>query len=366
MSHTPRIPSYRHHRPSNQAVVTINGRDIYLGRHGSPESRAEYDRIIGVWMAGGRKLPANRGADLTIVELIRDYIKFADTYYVKRGRPTTQARLVKRVLKEVRQLHGPEPAADFGPLKLKAIRQAWIDRKLTRTTCNQQTGVVRRLFRWGVEHELIPSSVYEALRAVRDLPAGRTEARDRPPVGPAPDTSINAILPLLPKPLAAVVRLMRATGARPAEILCLRQRDIDRSAEPWIYNVPPEVYKSSHANKKRFVLLGPIARQVLSPWLASRHRDTEYLFAAPEGRWGRRNPHYSLSALESAIRSACVKAGVPHFTPNQIRHTAATSLRKHFGIDAARAILGHGSARMTEVYAEMDINKARAIMESVG
>jgi hypothetical protein len=49
-----------------------------------------------------------------------------------------------------------------------------------------------------------------------------------------------------------------------------------------------------------------------------------------------------------------------------LRHNAATTLRKQFGIEVARVILGHGSATMTEIYAEMDIDKARAVMESVG
>jgi hypothetical protein len=37
-----RIPSYRLHKPTGQAVVTLSGKDQYLGRHGSPESRAAY------------------------------------------------------------------------------------------------------------------------------------------------------------------------------------------------------------------------------------------------------------------------------------------------------------------------------------
>ena len=40
--HTKSTPSYRLHRPTNKAVVTLNGRDFYLGPYGSPESRAEY------------------------------------------------------------------------------------------------------------------------------------------------------------------------------------------------------------------------------------------------------------------------------------------------------------------------------------
>ena len=34
-----KLPAYRHHKASGQAVVTLNARDIYLGKHNSPESR---------------------------------------------------------------------------------------------------------------------------------------------------------------------------------------------------------------------------------------------------------------------------------------------------------------------------------------
>ena len=41
-----RVPSYRHHKPTGQAVVTVDGHDIYLGKYRTNESRAEYDRLI--------------------------------------------------------------------------------------------------------------------------------------------------------------------------------------------------------------------------------------------------------------------------------------------------------------------------------
>jgi hypothetical protein len=41
-----RTPSYRLHRASGQAVVTLNGRDVYLGLHGTQASRDAYDRAI--------------------------------------------------------------------------------------------------------------------------------------------------------------------------------------------------------------------------------------------------------------------------------------------------------------------------------
>lgn len=56
------IPKYRLHRPSGQAVARFNGIDYYLGKHGSQESRDEYDRFLGEWMIKGRQPPPQIGA----------------------------------------------------------------------------------------------------------------------------------------------------------------------------------------------------------------------------------------------------------------------------------------------------------------
>ena len=57
---------------------------------------------------------------------------------------------------------------------------------------------------------------------------------------------------------------------------------------------------------------------------------------------------------------------IPHWHPHQLRHNAATRLRKEYGIEAARVVLGHRSAAITEVYAEIDHAKAAEIMLRVG
>ena len=49
-----RVPSYRLHKASGQAVVTLNGRDFYLGRYNSPESRTEYRVTLNEWLATAR------------------------------------------------------------------------------------------------------------------------------------------------------------------------------------------------------------------------------------------------------------------------------------------------------------------------
>ncbi len=42
-----RPPKYVLHKPSGQARVRLDGRDVYLGPHGSPASFEAYDRRSG-------------------------------------------------------------------------------------------------------------------------------------------------------------------------------------------------------------------------------------------------------------------------------------------------------------------------------
>jgi hypothetical protein len=42
---TRRIPSYRLHKASGNAIVSMGSRVVYLGTYGSDESRQKYDRL---------------------------------------------------------------------------------------------------------------------------------------------------------------------------------------------------------------------------------------------------------------------------------------------------------------------------------
>ncbi len=79
------VPKYRKHRASGKAVVTLNGRDIYLGQHGTKASKLEYDRLTSEWLANGRSLPTGQASDLTVAELLLRYWQHAKTHYRKNG-----------------------------------------------------------------------------------------------------------------------------------------------------------------------------------------------------------------------------------------------------------------------------------------
>ena len=86
MSARPRkIPAYRLHKPTGQAVVRLDGRDIYLGRHDTLESHEKYRRVVAEWLATGLPAPvpvnATSAPALSVAEVILAFWKHAQAHY---------------------------------------------------------------------------------------------------------------------------------------------------------------------------------------------------------------------------------------------------------------------------------------------
>jgi integrase len=251
-------PKYRLHRPSGQAVVTIQGKDRYLGPHGSKSSKAEYDRIIAEWLAKGRlEHQPPSSSELKITELIAAYWKFAERHYVKRGVPTAEQDCIRSALRHLRRLYGHTPATKLGPVALKAVRQAMIDAGMCRSTINKHVGRIRRMFRWAAAEELLPASLHHALATSAGLQRGRCSAREPEPIGPVSDSTIDETLPYLRPVVADMVRLQRLTGCRPEEVCMIRPCDVETEDDVWAYRPESE---------------GPSACRSLCTWLAPQLR----------------------------------------------------------------------------------------------
>jgi hypothetical protein len=160
-------PKYRKHRASGNAVVTLNGTDHYLGPHGTKASHREYDRLITSWLLNGRQLPKPDN-DLTIVELLTQFRKFAVGYYRKNGRPTRQLGNFDDAIRPLKKLYGREPVCEFGPLKLQTLQTVFA-KTLCRRTVNARIGCLKLIFRWAVSREIAPPSLSHALDSVRGL-----------------------------------------------------------------------------------------------------------------------------------------------------------------------------------------------------
>jgi hypothetical protein len=207
---TSSLPKYRLHRTSGQAIVTLYGRDVHLGPHGTKASKAEYDRLTCEWIAAGRLSVAPLcQTDITIVELSATYRRFAQGYYRKNGKPTDTNYQIRRATELLCLTYGRTPAVEFGPLSFQAFQASLIARNLSRKTVNHFSSAVRRMFRWAVTKELIPVTAFQSLVAVPNVPRGRMGARETPPVRPVEDAVVEATLPHLPNLLADMERLIK-------------------------------------------------------------------------------------------------------------------------------------------------------------
>jgi integrase len=280
MSDPSRIASYRRHKQSGQAVVTLtdglgNRRDVLLGKYGTAASRSEYLRVIAESETAGRRLPASMEAknDITINEVMVAYWLFAEGYY---GRNRRKGHPLKYALALVKELYGPTRAIDFGPLALKACRQRMIDKHWSRSYTNAQVDRIRRMFRWAAAEELLPASVYQNLRAVAGLRFGKTEAREIKKVRPVAANHVETTLPHMPPVVQTIVRFPLLTGCRPDEACAVRPIDLDMSNPAcWVYR--PGSDRGQHGQHKtavyghdRTILIGPQAQEVLRPYLPTR------------------------------------------------------------------------------------------------
>jgi integrase len=397
-----RQPKLTHYRASGQGVVRINGKDHYCGPYGTAECKARYLRALAEWEAADRQ-PATTSAteppgapavgssptDLTINEVLVAYLKYVDGHYVKNGEPTSEPGNIRLAIKPLVARFGELPAAQFDPPRLKAVRDEFIKAKLCRNEVNRRTRLIVRAFKWVASEGLVPASVWHGLKAVDGLRKGRSGVRESKIVKPVPDAFVDAVLPHVSRQVAAMIQLQRLTGMRPGEVCIMRTMDINTSGKLWEYR--PDSHKTEHHDRDRIVFIGPAAQDILKPWL--RPDLSSYLFSPAEAVAShraamratratkvqpsqidrrKRSPkrtlgnHYNNRSYGYAVAMACVKAQVPHWAPNQLRHNAATRLRREFGLDVAKAVLGHSSVMPTQVYAEQDAAKVMDAMSRVG
>lgn len=304
-------------------------------------------------------------------------------------------------------------------------RQPW-----SRKYINVQVQRIRRMFKWAAAQELVPVGVYQSLGTLDPLRRGRSAARETEKVGPAPMQIVEESKLFLSAPLQAVVDLQLRTGARAGELLQLRPIDIEKDQQAGVWQYRPHAHKSAHRNRERVIYFGPRAQEILKPLLEGRPPEA-FVFSPVEAEAKRRErihaarktplacgnrpgsnrvedpkrrptERYATVAYCRAVARACEKAFPPppplapkagetraawrdrinrenllpdlrawrrahRWHPHQLRHNAATHLRREFGLEAAQIALGHASAQITDaVYAERDYAKVAEIMRKIG
>ncbi len=421
-----RLPKYRKHKASGQAIVTLDGSDHYLGEYDSKQSHAAYEQLIAQWLASGRQLlvrPSNT-SPLTIQELVERYHAHEVAIRDSAARTAQPAVSVHPSVQALKDCFGECEVNQFGPMALKSLRQRFVVNGNSRRYVNDNVSRIRRVFRWGVSDELVAEQTHRRLLTVDGLRRGQTEAPDPQGVQSVDDDTVLATLPGLQPTVGDMVRIQRLTGSRPIEVCLMRPKDIEACDSIWLYT--PHQHKTERHEKKRVIVIGPNAHAILRPYLdregnaycfnpkevvmqqrRKRHAERVTPLSCgckphPHARNGRRpaGEHYTTTSYRRAIHRACDRVFVPpealrqrdgeskrqwlnrlttaelselrawqsqhRWSPNQLRHTMGTKTRERFGIEAVAASLGHARTDTSEIYAERNLQLAIQVATELG
>ena len=392
-------PVLRRHKSSGHAYARFDGRQVWFGPYGSPGAHERFARTLTEWLANGCRLPAEGAhARATVSEVVERYFVFAErTYCMADGRPTREVENLRDAVRPLLSLYGSMPIRELGVRQLKTLREQLIERGLCRKTINDRMNRIRRVIAWAAEEELCGSEVLAGAKALQGLRRCRSRAREGERVRPVAWEQVEQVLGRVSTPVAGLLELMWHTGMRPGEACQLRPVDLDRSGPIWFYR--PRSHKTQHLGRDRVIAIGPRGQAVLRRFLArvpppladlplfSPRSAIRELHAGRRTRrktplWRshlraierkrrrerRKEPGeaYTPNSLRGAVHRAARMAGAPLWSPNQLRHAAASRIRREIGLEAARAVLGHASAHVTEIYAEMDQQLAGRVMGQLG
>jgi integrase/recombinase XerC len=151
----------------------------------------------------------------------------------------------------------------------------------------------------------------------------------------------------------AVLELLYATGIRVGELCSLNRADVDHARQV--------VRVFGKGAKERAVPFGHPARRALDAWLrlgrpaVVNRTSRDALFLGVKG--GR----LQSTVVRRIVADAARAAGLPHTSPHDLRHSAATHLLDG-GADlrAVQELLGHSSLASTQIYTHVSTERLRA------
>jgi len=374
MPRRPQPPKLTRHK-SGQGRVRIDGRDRYLGVWGpdekpSPEVKRAFDKVLLEW-----RLSQSGGGGSQVFHLIERYIlehglvlgaKLGPHDCVRRKMTQHVLCLDHLALRRVSELvpadlegfmHHLAALTDEKPGSVKG--ETVTVARYTRSTVNKYAQLFRQMIRWGERKGHVPPGTLHRLAATQLLRYGETPAREPEPIGPVSDAVIDATLEHLAGAVPDLVRFQRLVGCRPGEACSLRLADTHEKAIETDRGVVKVLlwtltrHKTAHHGMKRVIAIGPKAMMIVS-------RNATTSLDAPVFRTAEGKP-YRRDSYTTAIARAAKKAGVEHWSPNQLRHARATELNDALGIEVAGAVLGHGKLETTQIYAQ---KRERAALEA--
>jgi integrase/recombinase XerC len=223
-----------------------------------------------------------------------------------------------------------------------------------RTSQARRAASARTFTAWAHRVGLAPTDVGAQLaspRAHRELPTVlRAEQAAR--LVTAPPHGNPSGSPAVELRDRAVLEVLYATGIRVSELCGLDLADVDAARRV--------VRVFGKGAKERSVPYGLPAQRALDAWLGAGRPQLaggsrNALFVGVRG--GRLQP----TVVRRVVSAAARTAGLPHTSPHDLRHSAATHLLDG-GADlrAVQDLLGHASLSSTQIYTHVSTERLRA------
>ena len=345
------IPRLCRNSKGYRFAKTADGCQHWFGHESDPASRQKYAAFLTEQQQSPAGVQALPPKTCSVNEVCLAFLtKYATRYRRPDGNPSAEVDCFKSAIRILKPLFGETPAAEFGPVRLRVVRDAMIAAQWSRNFINKQIRRVRMMFRFAVSLELIPASILAALDSFSALSEGETSAPDHAPRAAVSEASLNAVRLVLTAYHRDICDLLMLTGARPGEVMSLTGAMIERTGDVWRANL--RHHKTAKRGKSRILYFNISAQAILM-------------------RHGKADPQARLfptrrDSLSRAFQRACKRAKVEPFVPHALRHTVATLVTDDQGLDAAQQLLGHSTAAMTRQYSKASEKLAVKAAKSLG
>jgi len=205
-----------------------------------------------------------------------------------------------------------------------------------KTAVNRLFSTIRKMFNWAVSEDIIKSSPCAGIK-----PPYKETRRDRV----LSETEIQVFWQgvdsaRLEPCTKLILKLLLVTAQRVGEITSMQWSHVDMKEGHW--TIPGAIAKNGN---EHMVPLSTLAVSLLQDAQALPN-DGDWIFPSPRG-----NTHYSVMAIGQAIRKNRDSFTIDHFTPHDLRRTAASHIA---GLRVAphviSKILNHTDRSVTAIY----------------
>ncbi|MGE5445022.1 MAG: tyrosine-type recombinase/integrase [Ignavibacteriales bacterium] len=329
---------------SYYAIFSVSGKKhwIRIGKVDKPNARKILKQLE--LAQAQKRLNLLQPQQLTLVEFMD---KFLDYAKANKARNTLRSdRLVSNLLK--REV-GNIPLDQFNREAIEAYKCRRVNSGLKPSTINGQLAVISDMLQKAVDWGYLPSNPFHGIKMIK--------VTKQPPKLLTQD-EIDRLIDAASLWLKPMLIVLRNTGLRVYELLCLRWADIARDRHC-------VTARSNKTSNYRLIPMNAELYQILS-WLRGNYvtvhgnvinrqpSQMEYVFCSLDGA--------KLKTIQKAFYKCCTRAGIKAY-PHLFRHSFASHLVMQ-GVDlpSVKELLGHTQISTTIIYSHLSQqHKANAV-----